>query len=771
MTFFLGGTPEPENRQLTQYDPDDLTTHGVIVGMTGSGKTGLGVIFLEEALRNEIPTLIIDPKGDMTNLLLTFPDLAPGDFTPWVDASAAERDGKDADQAGADAADLWRGGLDSWGLSGDDIAELRAKAGMTIYTPGSEAGNPVDIIGDLAPPDGGFDADAETLRDEIEGFASGLLGLVGIEADPVSSREHILIANLVERAWQNGNSIDLGTLITQIAAPPMRKLGVFEIDRFFPEKDRMALAMKLNSLLASPSFAPWMQGTPLDIDQLLWRDGKPQAAVMYLAHLSDQERQFVVTMLLSKMISWMRSQPGSGSLRALIYMDEVFGYAPPTAQPPAKKPILTILKQARAFGVGLLLSTQNPVDLDYKAMSNAGTWCIGRLQTERDKARIVEALTTASGDVDVERLDAEISKLPKRTFVLHSTRESQPTEFHTRWAMSYLRGPMTREEVGRFKEDMPVAASAPKPSINAAPTPPDTATHSTIASVAPEVADGIGSSAIHPAAPWRREVGDRDDGTRYRPGLAVTMSMRFDEARAGIDHTETWEAVLPTLDLDSIHEAITVDYDERDFVATDDAIPFVEVTEPISQQSFFDDAERAFRDHADREITKTFRRCKPLKLVSRPAEDEAAFAARCSEAAASEADKEKAELVRRYESRLRKIKRAYDEAVAQADLAEQEAQAAQRDDLIGFGLDLLSGRKPRSSRSSSRTAQQRQQRAATKADTKAQEFNDTNAELEDKCAAVDEEWASKATDIETLEVGLESDDIRIEAMSVVWIKS
>ncbi|KAA3637835.1 MAG: ATP-binding protein, partial [Armatimonadetes bacterium] len=465
MSFYLGGPIDDAGERIDastfQYDPSDLTTHGVIVGMTGSGKTGLGIIYLEEALRAGIPTLVIDPKGDMTNLLLTFPNLSPADFEPWIDAAAAEKEGRTPlEEATAEAA-KWEKGLGWWDLNAEAIAELRDSVGMTIYTPGSNAANPLNIVGNLEPPELSWDTDSETMRDEIEGFTSGLLGLVGIDADPISSREHILIANLVERAWREGSNLDIGTIITQIANPPMRKLGVFEVDQFFPEKDRMKLAMQLNGLLASPSFAAWMAGDDLDIESLLWKDGKPQAAVMYLAHLSDTERQFVTTMIFARLITWMRSQPGSSDLRVLAYMDEVFGFVPPTAQPPAKKPILTLLKQARAFGVGMLLSTQNPIDLDYKAMSNAGTWCIGRLQTERDKARIIEALTTSSGAIDTAEMDTTISNLPKRGFVIHNTREKVPTTITPRWAMSYLRGPMTRERVSRFKDTSTARAAQP----------------------------------------------------------------------------------------------------------------------------------------------------------------------------------------------------------------------------------------------------------------------------------------------------------------------
>ncbi len=488
----------------TLIDSTDLTTHGVIVGMTGSGKTGLGVVLLEEALRQNIPTLVLDPKGDMGNLLLSFPELRPDDFAPWVPA------GTDP----AATAQTWRDGLAGWGLGPDDITELRNGHPMTVYTPGSEAGVPIDLIGSMAPPPS---QDAETIRDEIESIVSGLLGLVGVSSDPLSGREHILLSNIIEAAWSGGETIDLAGLLTRIADPPMRKLGVIDVDTFFPRDDRMTLMMRLNGLLASPAFASWSSGVPLDIGSLLWdSDGRARCAVIYMAHLSDDERQMVVTRVLSALIGWMRSQPGSTNLRALVYMDEVFGFVPPTAAPPAKKPILTLFKQARAFGIGMVLATQNPVDLDYKAISNAGTWMIGRLQTERDKQRLLDGMTSASGSVDIATTDATISALAKREFLLHSTHRATPATFTVRWAMSYLSGPLSKDQIARLPGQ--AAAMATAPVAAAAAEPPAAATVGGRGAVAaetrddespamPAVADGIEVRFLDPAAPWAADVG------------------------------------------------------------------------------------------------------------------------------------------------------------------------------------------------------------------------------------------------------------------------
>lgn len=767
MDFYLGAplddAGDPIDDERTEYNPSDLTTHGVIVGMTGSGKTGLGIIYLEEALRQGIPTLVIDPKGDMTNLLLTFPDLTPSDFRPWIDEAAAAKEGRTPDEEAAAEAAKWAKGLSRSGLSGADIAALRETAGMTIYTPGSSAGVPLNVVGELDVPTLSWDEDAEAMRDEIQGYASGLLGLVDVDADPISSREHILIANLIEHSWRNGRSLSLENLISQIAAPPMRKLGVFEVDTFFPEKDRMAFAMKLNGLLASPSFGAWMSGEPIDIEKLLWSDGQPQAAILYLAHLSDSERQFIVATVFSKLITWMRTQSGSSDLRALAYMDEVFGFVPPTAEPPAKKPILTLLKQARAFGVGLLLSTQNPVDLDYKAMSNAGTWCIGRLQTERDKARILEAVTAASGEVDTRAIDAAISGLGRRVFLLHNTRDSNPTTFTTRWAMSYLRGPMTREEIGSVTDHRAVAQPEPSSAQPEALSP--------AGGTAVAVAQGIATCALDPAAPWSERVGCDPNGTTYEAAAALTVELRFDDTRRGIDHHDRWEAIVFPLPRDpSDAEFIEVDHDDRDFVAPAEGVGYAELTAPISQSSYFAALASTVASHLDRNKVLHLERNKKLGVAARPGESDTDFRARLVAAATDMAEREMADLRAKYEARFRKAKRAYDDAVRQADSAAVAADDERNSDLFGAGLDLLMGRKPKVSRSKARTAANRLRRAEDKIARTRDVYEDLTADLEGELETIEAKWMRAVDDVETIEVGLESDDIEVTDIRLVWVR-
>ncbi|MEN6478905.1 MAG: DUF87 domain-containing protein, partial [Anaerolineales bacterium] len=501
-SFYLGKQYDLEKGQViddapVMYDARDLTTHAVCIGMTGSGKTGLGVTMLEEAALDGIPSIVIDPKGDLTNLLLTFPDQRPQDFEPWVNADDARRKGQTTAEFAAATAEQWRQGIAAWGQDGERIRRLKDAAEFVIYTPGSDAGVPVSVLQTFAAPDLSWEEDGETLQELIAGTVSGLLGLVGIEADPVQSREHILLSNIFEHAWRQNQDLDIATLIGQIQAPPMSKMGVFDMDTFYPPQERFALAMALNRLVAAPSFQSWISGMPLDIAQIIHTpEGKPRVAIFYIAHLADAERMFFVTLLLQQVIAWMRRLSGTTSLRCLVYFDELFGYFPPyPLNPPSKQPLLTLLKMARAFGVGMMLATQNPVDLDYKGLTNAGTWFVGKLQTDRDKARVLEGMSGVVAEagtlLDPRYLDRLISSLSSRVFILHNVNARQPILYSTRWALSYLRGPLTRTQVRDLMRDYkarleapaeqgsaraPVAASAtvarqtaPSPSVVSAP--------------------------------------------------------------------------------------------------------------------------------------------------------------------------------------------------------------------------------------------------------------------------------------------------------------
>jgi hypothetical protein len=486
--LYIGKEFDPKSGALgprVELEPSDLVTHGLIVGMTGSGKTGLAIALIEELLLQGVPVLAIDPKGDLGNLLLLFQGLDAPSFAPWIDPDAARREGKDLQTAAVDAAAQWKKGLADWGLGTKDIAELALAREAVIFTPGSEAGIPLNILQSLDPPDVPFESAEEDLRDEIAGFVTGLLGLVGIDADPLRSSAFILLSQLIESAWRAGRSVDLESLIPAVADPPFEKMGALPLETVYPRKERQQLMMALNNLLASPAFAAWRVGEPLEVARLLRAaDGRPRLSIVYTAHLSDHERLFVTALILNKVKTWVRQQSGTSTLRALVYIDEIFGYFPPhPADPPTKRPLLTLLKQARAQGVGIVLGTQNPVDLDYKGLANIGLWLVGRLQTEQDRARLRDGLLgTGVSGAEIDRL---LGATRKRVFLMHDVHRTKPVLVHSRWAMSYLRGPFTRDEItglspsavaaspiGRRSGDRnPPAGDRPAASVAATPPP------------------------------------------------------------------------------------------------------------------------------------------------------------------------------------------------------------------------------------------------------------------------------------------------------------
>ncbi len=454
--FYLGKEYDLEQQKpgsgLVLYESKQLTTHAVCVGMTGSGKTGLCLALLEEAAIDGIPVIAIDPKGDLGNLLLSFPQLRGEDFAPWIDPDEASRKGLSREQYADQIAKLWQDGLAAWGQDSSRITRFRESADLAIYTPGSSVGLPLTVLRSFAAPPLALLDQGEVYRERVASSVAGLLALLGIEADPISSREHILLSNVLDQSWRAGRDLDMAGFIHAVQSPPFDKVGVIDLEAFYSARERFALAMKLNNLIASPGFAAWMEGEALDVGSLLYTPaGKPRLSILSIAHLSDSERMFFITILLNEVLAWIRTQPGTSSLRAVLYMDEIFGYFPPTANPPSKIPMLTLLKQARAFGLGIVLATQNPVDLDYKGLSNAGTWFLGRLQTKRDKERVLEGLEGASNaaghSFNRKRIDKTLSSLANRVFLMSNVHEDQPVVFQTRWVLSYLRGPLTREQI------------------------------------------------------------------------------------------------------------------------------------------------------------------------------------------------------------------------------------------------------------------------------------------------------------------------------------
>jgi ElaB/YqjD/DUF883 family membrane-anchored ribosome-binding protein len=784
--FYLGKRIDGSGELV--LDPADLTTHAVIVGMTGSGKTGLGIVLLEEALSKGIPALILDPKGDMGNLALTFPDLSAASFRPWIDEAAARDAGVSPDEFAAQTAERWQKGLAEHGIGPERIAAFKAAVDVQLYTPGSEAGVPLNVIGSLRRPALSWDEDEETIRDEIEGTVSSLLGLVGIDADPIGSREHVLLANLLEHNWRSGVDLDLATLIGQVQTPPLRKLGVFDVDTFLPPKERGELAVKLNGLVAAPSFAAWSRGPALAPETLLTTtDGRPRAAVVYLSHLSEQERQLVVTLILSRLLTWMHGQSGTSDLRALVYLDEIYGFAPPTAAPPSKKPILTLMKQARAFGIGMVVATQNPVDLDYKAMANAGSWFVGRLQTERDKERVLEGLRSAAGGVDVAALDKAIGGLEQRQFLLQSAHRDAPELFATRWAMSYLRGPLTKEQIelltpAEARETPPTPAAAAQAAA-AAPLADDEST------VAPEVADGVPVRYLDPAAPWASSIGAAAGATRLQPYLAARVSLRYDDRTAGLDTTQEWEALYgPIADGLDLDDETAIDFDERDFRSErPDGAAYVLPTAQLDEAAFFRDAAREIqRRLTDTQTLELFRN-RELGLWSRPGESRKQFETRADEAAKAKADEAAAKIRDRLESKRDRLDRALETARRRVEEASVEQRSRQSTELfsgVGSVLGVLLGGKAdaraigragralggaASRRGMTTRASERKHSAEDRVESTEQELEELEQELLDEVAELDETWAAKADEIEVVPVRLEAADVRVLETTLLWV--
>jgi hypothetical protein len=683
------------------YDSRDLVTHAMCVGMTGSGKTGLCISLLEEAAIDQVPALVIDFKGDLGNLLLNFPDLRGEDFRPWIDEDAAVREGIDGDEHARRQAELWKRGLADWDQDGDRLRRLKEAAEISIYTPGSEAGLPVSILSSFAAPPPAVLDDNDLLRERVSNTVTSLLAMLGVDADPLRSREHILLSTLLDHAWREGQDLDLAGLITALQDPPFERIGVMSLESFYPAKERFELAMTLNNLLAAPSFKSWMTGTPLDIDQLLYTaEGKPRVAIFTLSHLSDTERMFFVSLLLNQTLGWMRGCSGTNSLRALLYIDEIFGYLPPVANPPSKLPLLTLLKQARAFGLGLLLATQNPVDLDYKALSNIGTWFLGRLQTQRDKERVLDGLiSTAEGALDRQEIEQLLSSLDKRVFLLHNVHEEAPVLFKVRWAMSYLRGPLTRKQIQRLTAER-----------QASTAPPVTAVPARAASQRREPAPAAPTSGsnrplLPPEIPQRfLPVTEAAGELVYRPHLLGTARVHFVNTRKGLE-AQREVMLLAVLDEDGKadwHEAEEIQLDPEELTAEPAAEPasFTGLPAAASRAKSITAWKKAFADVLYRKQRYELFKSPTIGLISKPGESEREFRIRLT----GEAHEQRDELIEKMRDKYAPKQRTLEGRILKAEqkLEREREQAKEQkfNAVISLGTSLLSaflGRKKLSS--------------------------------------------------------------------------
>ena len=700
--FYLGrpydltaGQTKPE---WLLYDSKDLVTHAVCVGMTGSGKTGLCLALLEEAAIDNIPAIIIDPKGDLGNLMLTFPNLKGEDFRPWINEDDARKKGlSPADYAKAQA-ELWAKGLASWQQDGARIRRLRDAADVAIYTPGSNAGLPISILKSFAAPSADVREDAELLRDRIGSTVTSLLGLLGVGADPIQSREHILLSTIFNHAWKKEQDLDLAALIQAIQSPPLSKIGVMDVDFFFPPKDRFALAMKLNNLLAAPGFQAWLEGEALDVQQLLYTDtGKPRMAIFSIAHLNDAERMCFVTLLLSQMVGWMRAQSGTTSLRALLYMDEIFGYFPPVANPPSKLPLLTLLKQARAFGLGVVLATQNPVDLDYKGLANTGTWFIGRLQTERDKARVLEGLEGASASSGKKfnkgRMEQLLAGLGSRIFLMNNVHEDEPVVFETRWCLSYLRGPLTRTQVKTVMDSVKIQSSMVYRQSGGDVKEETSSSQWTN--------DQLRMTASRPMLPpdvplhFVPPRGSKPEGSKlvYVPMLLGSSQIRFSGTKDGIESTQDVTVLAPIKD-----GAVAVDWDHAvpaDLAVADldqtpsDGAQFLSLPASAGKAKSYADWNKDFGGWLFRTQKVELFRSPSTKEVSRPGESERDFRVRLQQAGREQRDKAAEGLRQKYAPKIATLQERIRRAEQQKEKQQAESRSSQVQAAISVGASIL----------------------------------------------------------------------------------
>ncbi len=784
-SFYLGRSYDLKKSELEEelvlYDSKDLVTHGVVLGMTGSGKTGLCLSILEEAAMDNIPAIIIDPKGDIANLMLTFPDFKASDFRPWINEDDAAKKGKTPDEFAEKTANMWKEGIGSWGQSPERVREFRDKVDINIFTPGSKAGIPVSILSSLEVPPFEVLDDGELLGDRIESTVCSLLSLVGVDADPIQSPEAILLGTLFSHCWQAGQNLTLESLIRHLQKPPFDKIGVIDVDSFMDAKERHKLSLKFNSLLASPGFATWMEGPALDINDMMHApDGKPRMSIFSIAHLSDAERMFFVSLLLNQMLGWMRTQSGTTSLRAILYMDEIYGFLPPSANPPSKKPMMTMLKQGRAFGLGCLLATQNPVDLDYKALSNIGTWWLGRLQTERDKARVLDGLEGAAasqdGGFNRQRMEELLAGLGSRVFLMNNVHEDAPVVFHVRWVMSYLCGPLTRSKIkslmdpkrDKFRSGkiQPVAAQSSNPMAMPGTTP------ATAAGERPVVGAGV----TEYFAPFAGEP----DGITYKPTLLREANVHFSSTKCGIDGSRLLRFTNAITD-----QGIDWDHDTG-FTAPVRALD----TDPRSGCGFgelpgfamnadnYKQVEKDFADYIYRNERVEIFHCPLFKTYSQLGESEGSFRGRLATQAREMRDAAVEKMRDKYEAKIKAKQGQADRA--ENMLAKEEAEASSAAWDIGAkvlgGLlgSLLGGRRSSSSSTVSSAGRAYKQRRDVKiAEKKIRDIEEDIAELE---AELKEEIKELELEFDPTTVKLENEvikpykkDIDVRTAALVWL--
>jgi len=793
-SFYLGKEYDIKNNKLTDnlvmYDSRNFTTHAVCIGMTGSGKTGLCIDILEEAALDNIPAIIIDPKGDITNLLLTFPELKKENFSPWVDPDEANRKGMSIEEYAQQQAEMWKKGLSDWGQDEKRIKMLRDSTDFLIYTPGSEAGTPVSILHSFDAPSTSWEDESELIREQIQGIVSGILGLIGIEADPINSREHILLSNIFEYFWSKNQNLDIGKLILSIQNPPFRTLGVFEIDTFIPNKDRMTLSMKLNSLIASPSFKNWLEGQPLDISEFMKnKDGKPRHSIFYIAHLNDSERMFFVTLLFNQIISWMRKQSGTNSLRTIIYMDEIFGYFPPVANPPSKKPLLTLLKQARAFGVGIILATQNPVDLDYKGLTNTGTWFIGRLQTERDKQRLLEGLDTISssskGSLNREEIDKLISNLGKRVFILHSVHENTPVIFQTRWAMSYLRGPLTKNEIkSLMKNKIPEVPVSSSKSIvsNEISIDKTTTSRPTISSEIQQVFIPLTKSSNLVMQEIKNknqsQISFETANLIYNPGALGKALIHYQDKITDLREDLEKTLILRSFELMNWEKSEEIKISNL-LTKPEENAKFGEISGNINDSKDFNELKKNFADFIFYNSNFKLYHSPLIKIYSKPRESKSDFILRITQMARERRDEEVDKIEEKYSKDLQKLKEKLERSQEVLLKKQATVNSLKQEAMVSAGesvIKIFMGRRSTTSASKAMNKYQKSKTVAIDIQEAQKDIETLNKEMEllenklkIEVESIKERREKEISEIKEVLIQPKKSDIEVKIVSLAWI--
>lgn len=837
--FYLGRQIDAASNEKTGdlllYDAKDLTTHAMCVGMTGSGKTGLCIGLLEEAAMDRIPAIVVDPKGDMTNLLLGFPEMKAEDFEPWVLEDEANTKGITIKELAAQQAENWRNGLESWGIDPDRIRVMRETTDFAIYTPGSSAGRPLSVLKLLNPPPAKLMEDSELVSEQVSGTASSLLSLIGIDADPLQSREHILISNILHQSWLNQQNMDLSQLIAIIQKPPFSTVGVMELEDFFPQKDRFNLALRFNNLLASPQFSSWLEGESLDISNLLYTaDGKPRVSILSISHLEDNERMFFVSLLLNQLVSWARSQPGTSSLRALFYMDEIFGYFPPVANPPSKPPLLTLLKQARAYGLGIMLTTQNPVDLDYKGLANMGTWFIGRLQTERDKARLLDGLegaAAASGSsFDRKGMDTLLSGLGKRVFLMNNVHDQEPTLFETRWAMSYLAGPLMRNQIRDLslagRKELPAAEQRVAPTVRAEDAPAveqavveaADLTQETVIPAVPAASAGGGAQAEEIPVRTEPQVGvmpptvsdfaadglllispvgpqgiptyylRAEEGEVLRPAIYALADIHFEDKKNSISHSRS-ESWLTPLE----EGLVNTDWQMRDDLDIRDSdlktkaprgVQYIALPEAAQKKTSYTQWERELKDTIFRRSVLEVFQHKATQILSQPEENERDFKLRIEQKQREERDEAVEKLRDKYRIRITRAEEKIRKQEQQLERKEELAKDGKRQTAISVGTTVLNailgkkalststlGRATTAAKTGSRSARQGSevQRAEESLAVYKEELESIENELNKEIELIQKQYDLKYDEISNVELTAKKTDIRLRAFALVFL--